>query len=74
MCDWALGSRGARRRARQAVGRAGAATRQPEAYDTAGPGCDTAGPRATIRPLCAPGRACARLGVLSWAGLGVCAL
>ena len=40
-------------------------------YDTADPGCDTAGPRATIRPLCATGRACARLGVLSWARLGV---
>ena len=41
------------------------------ACDTDVPGCDTAGPRATIRPLCAPGRACARLGVLSWAWWGV---
>ena len=39
--------------------------------DTADPSRDTARPRATIRPLCAPGRACARLGVLSWARLGV---
>ena len=33
------------------------------ACETAGPGCDMARPRATIRPLCAPGRACVRLGV-----------
>ena len=39
--------------------------------DMAGPGRDTAGPRATIRLLCALGRACARLGVLCWARLGV---
>ena len=50
---------------------AGAATRQPGANDTAGPGHDTAGQRALTRLLCAPGCACARLGVLSWARLGV---
>ena len=48
-----------------------AATRQPGAYHTAGPGHDKAGPRATIWPLCEPGCACVRLGVPSLASLGV---
>ena len=39
-------------------------------YDTADPSCDTAGPRATIPPLCVPGHACARLGTPGCAQLG----
>ena len=51
---------------RKARGRRGA--RRGERHcscNTAMLACDTAGPRATIRPLCVPGRACARLGVLN---------
>ena len=57
------GARGtAWREAQRRGAQAGAATQQPRACDTAGPGHDTARPRATIRPLCVPGRACVRPG------------
>ena len=45
--------------------------RQPCAATRPAGACDTASWAATTRPMCAPGCACVRLGVLSWARLGV---
>ena len=60
---WRARGRGAGRAGARAWAAVTRGARMGERYcssDTTGPGSDTAGPRATIRPLCAPG--CAQLG------------